>query len=573
MASRIAATTFLLLASLTATGQHAVANTQQTAQPPARDRAPARTGTAVIRGRVFASDTGRPLRRARISLSSEYGEGRTTNTNPDGRYEIRDLPAGRYSMTVTRGGYLALQYGQRRPLEQGKPLQLLDKQVMDNIDFSLPRMSLITGHVTDEVGEPISGVHVWVLRSAYFEGRRRLAFTGGTTTTDDTGQYRILNLVPGTYFVMGTMSETWSVSDGGVEQVLGFAATYFTGTTNVGDARRVTVSIGQEAANIDFSLIPGRAARISGTAIDSHGRPLAGSSVTLSQEFRGPGRTDTFSSGGAPVGADGTFTIKNVSSGDYKLYVRSTTDGKIPTTQITEAAAAPVSVNGIDIDNITLVTSPGWSLSGQVVDERGATPRLPRNAVGITTRPVSNDFDPFLRGGANNGGVKDDWTFAITGLFGPARLHASVTGGLTVKAIVHNGRDVSDAIFDLKSREELSGLQVVITNKSTTISGQLADDKGAPLIDGTVIVFADEAEKWYEGSRSVKSARPDQQGRYQIKGLPPGEYLAVALEYVQEGTWNDPEYLESIRRYGQKFTLGEGASQSLALKLTALEVR
>ena len=101
----------------------------------------------------------------------------------------------------------------------------------------------------------------------------------------------------------------------------------------------------------------------------------------------------------------------------------------------------------------------------------------------------------------------------------------------------------------------------------TTVSGQLADDKGAPITDGTVIVFADEAEKWSEDSRFVRSARPDQQGQYQIKGLPPGEYLAAAMDYVQEGMWNDPEYLDSIRRYAQKFTLIDGGSQAVALKL------
>jgi hypothetical protein len=31
--------------------------------------------------------------------------------------------------------------------------------------------------------------------------------------------------------------------------------------------------------------------------------------------------------------------------------------------------------------------------------------------------------------------------------------------------------------------------------------------------------------------------------------------------------WNDPEYLESIRRYGQKLTLGEGESQTRVLKV------
>ena len=580
MASRIMTATWVVLAGMAAgpppaAGQ-VVTSGQTITQGPARDRMPAQTGTAMIRGRILAADNGRPLRRARITLTApELGtENRTTSTNPDGRYEIKDLPAGRYSMTVARSGYLTLRYGQRRPLEQGKPLQISDKQLVDSVDFSLPRMSLITGHITDEVNEPISGVQVWAMRSTYFEGRRKLVPVGNIMS-DDSGQYRILGLVPGTYYVMATMRETWTVTDGGVEQVMGYAPTYFPGVTSVGDARRVTVAVGQEASNTDFSLIPGRAAKVSGTAVDSRGRPLGGQSVSVNQEFRGPNNMMMFGMSGSTVAADGTFTIKNLAPGEYKLVVRTSTEGKIPTQQVQEAAAAPITVSGGDIDNIMRVTSAGWSASGQVVDDRGGVPGISRDRIRIVARPLNGDTDPRSMGGGNpdSGRVKDDWTFAVSNVFGAARIRVTLPDGWMVKAVLHDGRDIADTLIDMKSGEELSGIQVIVTNKVTTISGQLTDDKGAPITDGTVIVFADDSEKWSEDSRFVRSARPDQQGQYQIKGLPPGEYLAVAMDYVQEGMWNDPEYLDSVRRYAQKFMLTDGALQAVALKLVASEAR
>jgi hypothetical protein len=94
----------------------------------------------------------------------------------------------------------------------------------------------------------------------------------------------------------------------------------------------------------------------------------------------------------------------------------------------------------------------------------------------------------------------------------------------------------------------------------------MLDDKGAPLVDGTVIVFPDDASKWSDDSRWVRAVRPDQQGRYQIQGLPPGDYLAVALDYVEDGAWNEAEYLDSIRRHGQRLTLSDAESRSLTLK-------
>jgi hypothetical protein len=56
--------------------------------------------------------------------------------------------------------------------------------------------------------------------------------------------------------------------------------------------------------------------------------------------------------------------------------------------------------------------------------------------------------------------------------------------------------------------------------------------ENAPVTDATVIVFAKERAKWSEGARFVRSARPDQQGGWQIKGLPPGAYPVLATLFV-----------------------------------------
>jgi hypothetical protein len=230
-------------------------------------------------------------------------------------------------------------------------------------------------------------------------------------------------------------------------------------------------------------------------------------------------------------------------------------------------------VAGADLDNVVLSSSAGWTVNGNIVTETGQPPSAPRERIRVVPRPVNGDL-AFGRGpgqgaGPDNGRVKDDWTFAAA-VQGPARLRATVPDSVMVKAILQEGRDVTDNIFDLRSGETLSAIQIVLSTRVTSVSGQLTDDKGAPLADGTILVFANDSDKWVEDSRFVKSARPDQQGKYEIRGLPPGEYLAVAIDYVEEGMWNDPEYLESIRRYGQKLRLGEGDTQAISLKLVML---
>src|SRR5688500_9531362 len=96
--------------------------------PPSRDPRMTATGTSTIRGRATAADTGQPLRRVRIRLDGgsefELQESRSTTTDDDGRYELAQLTAGRYQLSASKGGYVSVQYGQRRPFEIGRPIDL-----------------------------------------------------------------------------------------------------------------------------------------------------------------------------------------------------------------------------------------------------------------------------------------------------------------------------------------------------------------------------------------------------------------------------------------------------------------
>ena len=102
---------------------------------------PAEAGTARLSGRVTALDTGRPLRRATVRLmgGSELREGKSVSTDADGRWELREIPAGRFTISVIKGGYISLAYGQQRPFEAGKTIELADGQVAEKIDLALPR--------------------------------------------------------------------------------------------------------------------------------------------------------------------------------------------------------------------------------------------------------------------------------------------------------------------------------------------------------------------------------------------------------------------------------------------------
>ena len=208
-------------------------------------------------------------------------------------------------------------------------------------------------------------------------------------------------------------------------------------------------------------------------------------------------------------------------------------------------------------------------MSGRVVIEGETPPKM--SAVNVAIRePLRNQPNPNVLGlqrGRNALSVKEDATFAIENVFGNARFQVTTPDGWMLKAVMHDGRDISDALVALGSGQALSDVQVILTNRVTSVSGRLESDKKTPLRDATVLVFDADATKWYESSRRVRSTRPDQDGQWQIKGLPPGEYLAIALDYVEDGAWNDPEYLEGLMRDSERLTLAEAGAETVALKL------
>jgi hypothetical protein len=520
---------------------------------------------AVVRGRVVAADTGRPLRRSQITfVPTEGGPQRIATTNTQGRYDLIDVAPGRYTVSAGRSGYLRLQYGQRRSDEQARPVHVRDGEVLDNLDFSLPRMGSITGRILDDAGEPLEGAIVWALRPLYVEGRRQLAVaSGGFEGTDDRGEFRLTGLPPGSYYVRALSRETWTVVIDGTRQPMGFAPTFYPGTATAGRARAVEVATGQRVRVGDLSILTARPAAISGVAIDSKGQPLAGRSAGLSIRFLGFSGFGvgggSMAMGSTPIAADGSFTFLEVPAGEYDV---STSTGSVRTGD-GETARASVVVDGVDVSDVRLVTSAGWSVTGRITTEDGLAPTFTPAAIRVGTQRLDD-----VRGGnASVNEVHDDFTFTMRAILGRARLTATPPEGWMVKSIMREGRDLLGATLDLRSGEELSDVEIVVSNRLTAVTGQLRDDRGASIADGTVVIFSDDAAKWGAGSAFVRAVRPDQEGRWEVKGLPAGQYLAAAIDFVEYNAWNDPEYLESLRRQAQRVFLSDAAPSTLTLRV------
>lgn len=157
--------------------------------PPRDNAATPATGTGVISGRITEAETGKPLRRVTVQIVGRGAlrETRATSTNDDGRFIVRDLPAGEFSVSVRKPGYVSTGFGAISMNEAPRPIRLADKQVFDRADIAMQRGGVIAGRVVDDYGEPVLDARVSVLRRLWVRGKAQLVASGLGVQTNDIG--------------------------------------------------------------------------------------------------------------------------------------------------------------------------------------------------------------------------------------------------------------------------------------------------------------------------------------------------------------------------------------------------
>ena len=560
-----------------------------------RDRPQARTGTASIRGRVINLTTGTPVRRASIQASylAEQGRGeverggRTTNTDDNGVFELTGLAAGRWTLRASKTGYVEQQFGQRSAFASADPITLTDGQRFA-ADFRLSRGGAIGGRILDEFGDPLAGANVTAMRLQTTAQGSRTVRTGTSVPSDDTGAYRIYGLPPGQYYVAVndpsaarivvltspdgsselqlnggstdtpvaaeriTFTGNVSFSDNETRRT-SYAPTYYPGTANITEAQKLTLGLGEEQSGISLTIVPVKAARITGKVMGSNGMPMR-AQVNLMSAM---GQGFTPSGGRNGTANDGTFTLTNIPPGTYTLNVLGPNIGAVPP----EVASMPLVVNGEDIVGLTIATGSGASIQGMIVADNGS--RLPTSSVTVEAVPLQSGSATW----APRDAADENGTFVLEGLLGAYSLRVqSLPSGWIVKSVAANGLDVSDAAMEFRPGDRVT-VRVELTDRVTQVSGSVRPNRD--VRSGTVVVFADEPAKWTGLSRFVKTARIGEDGRFSINGLPPHQrYIAIAIDYVEQGEATNPEFLQRAKGVANtSFALSAGGQQVLDLPL------
>jgi hypothetical protein len=520
-----------------------------------------------IHGHVSRPD-GRPAVRARVRLVPNAPSARNdiTTTDADGAYAFERLQPGSYRLVAEKAGFIPTQYG-GRPLDQmGDSVEVNAAERVERVDIILARQSAIMGRILDENGEPVEGARVHAQQLRYVGGRYRLvdAFGSHDRLTDDRGQFRVYGLQAGSYIISAVVGQIDYPSNAMVN-LPGYAPTFYPGRQRVSEAEPVRVAAGQDVEIPEFALARVRTARISGRALSSQGEPITGGLV-IRPTVRSGGVGEEF---GARIERDGTFEFRNIAPGEYVIVASK---GRLQPSVEGEFAATAITVDGSDIEGMTIRTNAGSTIAGHVVLEGGNA--LP-DAFKIEPYPVDPDFDPPAGGAIAQAELTPALDFRMSGISGPRRFRLTeAPDGWMLKGVRVNGQDVTDDTLSFgTSDQSLSDVEIVLSFAGGEVSGTVTAPRGLPPSVYSVIVFSDDSNQWYADSRYLKAGPVAADGRFDVRGLPSGSYFVVAIPRVEGDGWQEPRLLEALEATAPRRLVTEGQTLSLVLKAAALPRR
>ncbi len=516
-----------------------------------------------IEGQVRNAVTGEALPKASVTVSSSgrQQQAYATISDASGRFTLRGVEPGQYRISVRRNGYVATDQAGSRAISPGATLTLATSQTVKNVLAKLIPHAVVTGRVTDLDGEPLASANVQLMRFKYSQQGQRQLVPFNAAQTNDLGEYRLFGVPPGKYFVgvapPGRMAY-WGAHDGTSDQDAGAegpVGTYYPGTADPTQATGIDVRMGGTLQGIDVRVLRSRTFRVSGQVMGapSGGRqgmvmlePTGAGAASVSQMMRGPM--------GAPWRQDGKFTVRGVPPGSYSIIVESFEN------EARLRGTAEVEVGDRNVDNAQVLLQPSFDVTGAVRLEGQGTVEFNNTFVNLQPRQRGGRMS---MGGAS-ARVGPDGAIPLRQVF--AGHFDIMVGGLPENHYVKSVRAGEvEALPD--GLRILPGMQldVVVSPNGGRIGGNVVNEKGDAVTSALAILIAPNAPP----INRFKSSPVDQQGRFNLSGIAPGDYYLAALEEVEAGAYWEPDFLTRNESLIQKISIRESATETRTLKVIA----
>ncbi len=528
-----------------------------------RDRAipSATVGTAAIAGRVLIEVNGspQPVRRARLTLESDaLQKAQTTDTDIEGRYRFENLPAGTYYVRAEKAGFVRLVRDPRRTFERPSAVEIKAAQTAQH-DLWMVRGAALEGQILVDTGRPAINIIVSAVRLAYdANGRRPVPVR--QARTDDRGRFRVHTLPAGEYYLDAAQDPLDVLRQPTTpgQRPSAIARGYYPGTPRIEGGQTITLAAGQDVTALTFTVSSVVSAAVRGRIVDSRGTPLTLMAPRI-QRAGGPvGEVR-----GISIPDRNEFTYPSVPAGEYWVIGV----GRPSPTADLEFAAVRMTVGGQDIENLVLTTAKGAVVNGRVDVEGGPPPAL--NTLQVIAHETEFEL-PLLPGtstlGVSPALVGPDGTFSFNGLFGPRVLRFNrLPTGWALKSMALDGADVTDTPIDFKGTDAARTVRIVITSRTSSVSGVVRDDAGKGMSGARVVAFGVDEQAWTFRSRVIKTAETGADGHYVIDGLLDGKYHIVAVPHLEEGSWMDAGVLRRLQPRASPVAVSESANLTMNL--------
>ena len=499
-----------------------------------------------ITGRVV-SDGGQPIANVAVfynRVGTRPGVGNSTGTDEQGNFRAEDLANGAYVINAMVPGFISA-YDESEPQYY---------RVGDSVTLTMTKGGVITGTVTNSLGEPVVAAHVRAIRVREIDGRPSRTFSfAGERATDDRGIYRLYGLRSGAYIVVVTGQTMFGFGPPSLYE--GNAPTYYPSSTR-DTAAEVTVRAGDEASNIDIRYRGERGHAVSGTLTGAteSSQQMSGISVSLTHAASGVIEAQEFLQG---RDKSRSFAFYGVPDGEYDVSARRGTDA--------DSAASPprrIAVKGGDVTGLELVLAPVGSIAGNVIietlkeGERKPECNDKRQAVFeeivIAARrdEKGSKADPRTMSQANSS-PNDKGEFTLfnlrAGLFRiqprlpgeswyvrSINLIAPATGKSKVAA-----RDAARLGLQLNQGERLTGLTVTLAEGAAFITGKVLPAKeGQPLPSQARVHLVPAEPEMVEDALRYHETLAASDATFTFANIAPGRYYILAKE-VTEASSNE----------------------------------
>jgi len=309
-----------------------------------------------------------------------------------------------------------------------------------------------------------------------------------------------------------------------------------------------------------MALMEASSYSISGRVLTSDSKPAHSVHV---MPVRMPSELEGFYGSGAPTNLQGNFKLKNLLPGKYRLMAYLFREGK------QQSASAVVELGEEDVAGVSLILGDGAEISGRILLD-GPKQKLDPRQVRVFLVPEGGYELRMFGGGSAE--AKEDFTFRETNI--AERLYRfQVTlppGNFYVKSIRVEGQEEVDQPLEVKGNERISGVEVVISSGGAQLEGVVRQEENGEALPGaTVVLFSTNSEQRGSNSRFTKSAQADQEGRFSIRGIVPGEYAVCALSRHEPGAEENASFLKELETSAKQVKLSANQTHTESLVAVA----